>query len=372
VKIGMVVLGGVARAPEDGWVPCLHWLIERLARRHEVHVFSIMGARRPERYPLLGAHVHHPGVLARRARTFYSIVAEHRRGRFDVLHAFWAVPAGYVAALAAAVTRRPLLLHLAGGELVDLGDIKYGGRSRWQGRVAVRAALAAADKITAASAGMVDACRRLGFVAERVPLGVDLRRWPAASARPRSHGEPARLIHVASLNRVKDQPTLLRAARRLADQGIEFRLDIVGGDTLGGKMQALAQELALTEQVRFHGYVSHERLHPLVSNAHLLLLSSLHEAGPLALLEAGVVGVPTVGTAVGHTAEWSPLAAVAVPPRDPEALAAATRSLLLDDERRLALGREAQRRALGCDADWTAQRFESLYHELISLARLAA
>jgi glycosyltransferase involved in cell wall biosynthesis len=87
------------------------------------------------------------------------------------------------------------------------------------------------------------------------------------------------------------------------------------------------------------------------------------------VLEAAVAGVPTVGTAVGHVAEWAPHAALAVPLRNPEALARATLTLLGDEERRLTLAREAQRRALAHDADWTARRFESLYDEIVSGAR---
>jgi glycosyltransferase involved in cell wall biosynthesis len=106
-----------------------------------------------------------------------------------------------------------------------------------------------------------------------------------------------------------------------------------------------------------------------MADADILVLSSRHEAGPLVVLEAAIVGVPTVGTAVGHVAEWAPEAAVAVPVRDPEALAFATLRILEDDEQRLALAREAQRRALACDADWTVRRFETLYDEVLSEAR---
>jgi glycosyltransferase involved in cell wall biosynthesis len=365
VKVGLVVLGGVARVSQQGWVPCLHWLIERLARRHEVHVFSLLGAPRPDRYTLLGATVHHAGARPRRLRTLAAIVAEHRRAPFDLLHAFWVVPAGLVAACGGRLLGRPVLMHAAGGELVRLADIGYGGRLHWRGRVAVRLALSRAARITAASDAMIEALRRLGYRAERLPLGVDTTRWPVAPPRPRAPGEAARLVHVASLNRVKDQLTLLRAARRLADLGVAFRLDVAGPDTLGNEIQELAANLDLRDQVRFHGHLPHEQLHALVSAAHLLWLSSRHEAGPLVVLEAAIVGVPTVGTAVGHVREWAPEAAVAVPVQDAEALARAAVKVLADDERRMALAREAQRRALACDADWTARRFDALYAEVL-------
>jgi hypothetical protein len=76
-----------------------------------------------------------------------------------------------------------------------------------------------------------------------------------------------------------------------------------------------------------------------------------------------------VGTAVGHIAEWSPSAAVAVPVGDAAALADETLRLLSDEDRRLSVARDAQRRALTCDADWTARRFEAIYEELVSGAR---
>lgn len=369
MKLGLVVPGGLARAPEDGWIPCLQWLVDRLAQRHEVHAFSFYGAPRPDRYPLLGAIVHHAGVPPRGLRTLAALLAEHRRGAFDVLHAFWVSPPGVVAAVAGRLVRRPVLLHVAGGELVALPDISYGGCLTWRGRLWTRLGVAGATVITAASAAMIDAIRARGRAAQRVPLGVALDRWSSAPPRARMTGATARLVHAATLNAVKDQATLLRAARALEDRGVDFRLDIVGGDVLDGATEALARELRLGERVRFHGYLGHERLHGLVAQADLCWLSSRHEAGPLAVLEAAVLGVPTVGTAVGHVAEWAPDAAVAVPVGDAEALARETELLLGDDTRRLRLAGEAQRRALAQDADWTARRFETLYEEVAAAGR---
>jgi glycosyltransferase involved in cell wall biosynthesis len=86
------------------------------------------------------------------------------------------------------------------------------------------------------------------------------------------------------------------------------------------------------------------------------------------MLEAAVAGVPTVGTAVGHVAEWAPDAAVAVPVGDAAALAERTDLLLADDGRRLALAAAAQRRAVAEDADWTVGRVEAVYREVVSAA----
>jgi glycosyltransferase involved in cell wall biosynthesis len=77
--------------------------------------------------------------------------------------------------------------------------------------------------------------------------------------------------------------------------------------------------------------LTQRQLRPIVEQAHVNVISSLYQAGPLVVLESAVAGVPTVGTAVGHVAEWAPHAALAVPVGDPAALAAAI-GRLVDDE----------------------------------------
>ena len=205
---------------------------------------------------------------------------------------------------------------------------------------------------------------RLGYGTVRLPLGADRAAWPARPPRARDPSQPARLLHVASLNRVKDQPTLLRGAARLAHEGVPFSLDVVGVDTLDGEIQRTAVSLGLSDRVIFHGFLPQAELHPLVERADLLLMSSRHEAGPIVVLEAALTGVPTVGTAVGHIAEWQPEAAVAVSVGDPEALARETAALLADDERRTRIAAAAQRRAMTEDADWTARQVLAIYAAL--------
>ena len=98
----------------------------------------------------------------------------------------------------------------------------------------------------------------------------------------------------------------------------------------------------------------------------MMVVSSRHETGPVAVLEAAVAGVPTIGTCVGHIAEWAPSAAVSVPVGDWAAMAAAIVQLLDDEELRLGIARDAQRRVLAEDADYTATRFRALYARLVA------
>jgi glycosyltransferase involved in cell wall biosynthesis len=173
------------------------------------------------------------------------------------------------------------------------------------------------------------------------------------------------LVHVGSLTPVKDHRTLLRAVAMVAGNGHSVHVDLVGEDTSEGAVQREATSLGLEDLVTFHGYLPQDEAVHVVRRADLMLVTSRHEAGPVAMLEAAAVGVPTVGTAVGHVADWAPDRASAVRVGDPDSLAAAIAELLGNDERRLLVARRAQAAALREDADWTAARFDELYAEAV-------
>jgi glycosyltransferase involved in cell wall biosynthesis len=254
----------------------------------------------------------------------------------------------------------PLVVTLDSGELTAIDDIGYGLQRRWFDRRAVATALRAATRVTVGTEFMA---RRMppGATAapiEIVPIGVDAALFPAS--RP-AEGPPWRLLRVASLNRVKDYPLLLHAVASVMARGIDVHLDIVGEDTLDGEMQALARALGLDARVTFHGFQPTDVLGAFYGRAHLHVVSSRHEAAPVVVLEAAAAGVPTVGTAVGYVADWSPERAIGVPIGDADALAGAISDLLADRARRERLAAAARAWTLAHDADWSAAQFERIY-----------
>jgi glycosyltransferase involved in cell wall biosynthesis len=371
MRVALIVPGGVDRSGEQRIIPALLALLTRLARGHDVQVFALNQEPEPGEWTLAGAHVHNIGARLTRTRALRAILQVHARAPFDLVHAVWSGPCGLVAVLAAALLRVPSVVHVAGGELVALADIGYGGLLKRRARIREQMTLRRASAVSAASAPLVRRIAQFGVRAARVPLGVDLESWPPRAPVRRDSRRPARLLHLASLNRVKDQPTLLAAMAALRTAGVDFRLDVVGEDTLGGEIQALARACGVADLVHFHGFLVQREVRPIMEAADLLIVSSRHEAGPLVTLEAAVAGVPTVGTAVGHIAEWAPEAAVSVAVGDAPALARAIAALLGDEERRLRVAREAYRRALIEDADHTARAFQGIYDTLAGAVRAA-
>jgi glycosyltransferase involved in cell wall biosynthesis len=363
MRIGLVATGGFDRSGRERVIPSLLWLVERLAREHDVVVFTLRDKLTPSRYPLLGATVRDLGCPVGASRQMHALAdAVASEGPFDLLHAYWAQPAGRLVVPLGRRLGLPTIATLDSGEFVSLPRVGYGLQNSFRGRRAVRTACAATC-VTVCTAFQVRLAHEHGCTPRVIPLGVDVPRFD--SSTPRVDGPPFRLLHVASLNRVKDQATLLRAFAQVA-RTHDVTLDVVGEDTMGGRLAALAHELRIGDRVTFHGFLPTDQLAPLYGVAHLFVLSSLHEAAGVVVLEAATAGVPVVGSSVGYLADWHPELATAVPPGDADVLADAIVALLADAPRRTRQAGRARAWAIAHDADWTAAQFLALYREAIA------
>jgi glycosyltransferase involved in cell wall biosynthesis len=221
----------------------------------------------------------------------------------------------------------------------------------------VALSLRLATRVTVCTQFMANLARTHGVTPAIVPIGIDARLFTPGN---RNDGPPWRLIAVGSLNRVKDQPTLLRAFRAVTERVPGCRLDLVGEDTRDGEAARIACELGIDDLVTFHGVQPTERLVPLYQRSHLFVLSSRHEAANVAALEAVACGAVPVGTHVGYLADWQ---AATAAPGDAEALAAVIERTLRHYPEATAAARRFREWTLTHDADWTCAAFERVYAE---------
>ncbi|WP_436796309.1 glycosyltransferase [Actinospongicola halichondriae] len=136
-------------------------------------------------------------------------------------------------------------------------------------------------------------------------VGVDAiaeRRSERDEARARlGLGDELVVVTVANLRANKDYPTMLRAARRLVDDGLDVRFLSVGQGPLEGELAALRDALELGDRFRFLGY----QADPIgvLAAGDVFCLSSKYEGLPIALLEAMAMGLPSVVTDVGGVSQ---------------------------------------------------------------------
>jgi glycosyltransferase involved in cell wall biosynthesis len=188
------------------------------------------------------------------------------------------------------------------------------------------------------------------------------------------YGLPADVFTVGSVGRlepVKNYPMLLRAfALFAADFSKPTCLVLVGEGSRKSELEALAEELGITAQVRFLGM--QYRVHEILPMLDAFVLTSLTEGTSISLLEAQASGVPAVVTDVGgngfvvRDGENGFLCAV-----DDDAAMAAAFAWLRDNPapaRRMA--QAARKRVMkGLDLGSMVREYAQLYRRIAGVAR---
>jgi len=209
-----------------------------------------------------------------------------------------------------------------------------------------------------------------------IPNSVDIHRYTPGLGDPGvrqywRRGADQIVVTVGHLSEVKGYPTFLKAAAMIAQVMPRCRFLAVGGETLepgyGDMLKRMAAGLGIADRVDFLGW--RNDVPDILRAADVMVLPSLAEGLPLAVLEAMACGRPVVATAVNGTPE-----AVAdgetgllIPANAPAALADSVVSLLRDPERAERMGAAGRARV---EAGYTLRRFvertEDLYESLMA------
>jgi glycosyltransferase involved in cell wall biosynthesis len=171
---------------------------------------------------------------------------------------------------------------------------------------------------------------------------------------------------------VLDGPTLAFAGRLGPQKALGVALEavaevpsvslVIAGDGPDrGALEARARDLGVDGRTRFLGSVSRDVVLRLFRAADATVLSSSWENLPHTVLEALAVGSPVIATAVGGVPEVvrDGENGLLVPPSDADALAAAVRRLLEDDELRHRLAEAAPGSVAGYTEDTVFSRIEA-------------
>jgi glycosyltransferase involved in cell wall biosynthesis len=127
-----------------------------------------------------------------------------------------------------------------------------------------------------------------------IPNGIDLTVYQPDPGVPRF--EQPTLLYLGRLKRYKRIDLILRAVRRLADEGIGAELLIAGTGDQEDALRRLASRLGLQSCVRLLGHVSEEEKLRLLRRAWVHVNTSTKEGWGISNLEAAASGTPTVAS----------------------------------------------------------------------------
>jgi glycosyltransferase involved in cell wall biosynthesis len=241
---------------------------------------------------------------------------------FDLIHAHYALPAGGAAAPYATENGVPLVVSVHGGDV--LGPLLQNDEAR----AAVAQVLGGAAEVLCNSRSTLD--RVAGLLPSDERLRVVHLGASAPEPLPPKRERPtiATLAHVIPRKRHAD---VLEALHQL--DGVDW---LVIGD--GPELPELRRGVdasGLSERVQFTGQLAPDFALAELATAHVMALPSEDEAFGVAYVEALACGLPAIGLATeGGPREIAALgdAMLLVPPRDPQAIAAAVRRALEDPQ----------------------------------------
>lgn len=247
----------------------------------------------------------------------------------------------------------------------------YHGVPAEEARSAARV-LRAADSVVCVSSGLRDELLGKGLPAARVTVVENgVPPAPELDDRARAHidrelglGRGPVIAVVGRLAPQKAHDRFLRAAALVREERPDAQFLIVGDGPLRAGLESQAAQLGLQKSVRFTGVRDDAPL--LIARADMLAFSSDWEGLSIAALEALAAGVPIVSTEVAGTRELLATGAGVAVEHDPAALARAMLDLILDPDRRVALGERG--RALyeeRFSSRAMAARYLGIYHDLV-------
>lgn len=171
---------------------------------------------------------------------------------------------------------------------------------------------------------------------------------------------------IAKLSETKGLLDLVRAASLLREALPEAHYLVAGRGELRPRLEAWIGELGLSGVFHLLGFRSD--VTSLLRGSDLLVLPSRLEGFGLVLLEAMETGLPVVGTRVGAIPEVvaDGETGILVPPRDPDALAAALLRVLTWSDVADAMGRAGRARVRSeFSIDRAVRAHERLYEDLL-------
>ncbi len=200
----------------------------------------------------------------------------------------------------------------------------------------------------------------------RIPNGVDLEQIHQAVGSAAAQQPWGRVVSVSNLWPVKGVDDNLRALATF-DRRVPWHYTVVGEGPERPRLERLARRLSISDRVEFTGRLQHREALRRVAQADVFCLPSWQEAFGVVYLEAMACGKPVVGcrTQGAEDIVRDGVDGLLVEPRNVESLAAALARLIEDPSWARDLGESALRRA--GDFTWkrNAERYRSLYQEIL-------
>lgn len=280
---------------------------------------------------------------------------------FDIIHSCFAIPSGVAGLLLARCWRRPHVVTLMGGDVLDPSKRLSPHRTPLL-KQTVATVLRNATIVIALSTDLARHAERIYGLSREViiiPLGLELS---ASGKRPFTKS-PVNVVAIARLVRRKLLNRLIEACAALSGELI--RLTIVGDGPERSPLEQLITTLGMEDRIELSGYISDAEKQAVLCNADIFALVSEHEGFGLVYLEAASQGLPIVAGTVGGHLDFLKHGQTGwlVPPNDVLYLAQALGTLATQPALRHWMGQQAFKVAQQYEIAHVADVYIEVFHD---------
>lgn len=293
------------------------------------------------------------------------------REDYDIIHTHIPTPwSADWSLLDSVIKRKPLVVSYYN----DItGDGVTGYIAKLYNATALKLLLKRADKIIIIQENYSTSSSHLNRYKDKivvVPCGADVDKF-APSSITKDKNTIFFLSLLDEFHKYKGLEYLLKALKIVKNKIPDVKLMVGGRGVLMEHYQEITSALGLTKNVEFHGFIDEDKITEYYSRANVFVLpsiSSVQEGFGIVALEALACKTPVITTEiVGVSSDLKKEnAGIIIPPRDPDALAAAIIKILSNNDMQREMG-ENGRRLVKAKYTWKsiAELMEKVYNELI-------
>lgn len=255
-----------------------------------------------------------------------------RKVKPDLVHGHYITSYGF---WAAASGRHPLVLTAWGS------DILVTPKQSWLKRQLTRWTLRQADLITADSLDMLDEMKLYQPRAqlEQIQWGVDLELFQPA---PRPDDGVFHIVSLRMWEPLYNIDVIINAvaALRRLRPGRRVHLHLLGDGYLESALRTQVAQLAMADDITFHGRLNEQRLVEVLQRAHVSVMVPSNDATAMSLLESMAVELPVVVSDLPANHQWiDESGGFVVPVKDAAAITTALMQLIDNPQQASIMGR---------------------------------
>ncbi len=293
-----------------------------------------------------------------------------KQNKYDLSHAFFSVPCGFVSLLLKWEFKIPYIVSLRGSDVPGYSE-RFTFLYKFITPI-IKLIWSKAHFVVANSQGLKDLALKTSPQKEiRVVYnGIDVQEFfPDYSKQNPNHFQ---IVCVSRVTPRKGIRFLVQAFKVLESRYKHVRMLVVGDGNEKKSLEDLVRSLGLEDKIVFLGVVAHEKVLEYYQKANVFVLPSLNEGMSNTMLEALACGLPVVATDTGGTKELitDGVNGLIVKMKDSNDLVEKIEKLILDSELEKSMALESRQLAEKISWDIIASEYCQLYRETSNVGKI--